>query len=307
MNWSILARLVPLAMIWGSSFLFMRITVPAVGAGMTTATRIGLAAMALLAVLRLRGVALFWRERWKNYFVVGALNTAIPFFLFAYAAHRLPAGYSAIVNATVPVFTVLIAWTTTQIRPSGSKLAGVAIGLAGVAVLAGFGALGLDLQTLLAFGAVLLASVSYAVAALRVRALFADAEPLSIATGSVVASAILLLPLAAASWPSHWPSGLVLSSLATLGFVCTAMAYALYYWLLKHAGSERAVTVTLLVPVFAQFWGFSFLHEPLTWASLGGLVLVLLAMALIFEKLRWPVRRITVPTVLPRPDPLSRD
>lgn len=298
-------RLLVLAMIWGSSFLFQRIAVPEVGTGVTAGGRIALAAVALWLTLAALRRPLHWRRHWREYVLCGALNSALPFVCFAFAANYLPAGYSAVLNAMVPMFTVLLAWGSTRLRPSASKLAGVVLGLLGVSVLARFGTVSLSAATLGAFAAGLLAALCYALAALRMRVKFRDNDPLAVATGTQIGSTFLLLPWMLASWPAHWPSGAALGALAMLGLVCTALAYALYFWLLRDAGSERAVTVTLLVPVFAQLWGLLFLHESIGAASLVGLGLVLLAMALVFERLRWP-RRVVAAVAAPSACPEAK-
>lgn len=292
-------RLLLLAMIWGSSFLFQRVAVPEVGTGVTAGGRIALAAVALWLLLAALRRPLEWRRHWREYVICGALNSALPFVCFAFAAKYLPAGYSAVLNAMVPMFTVLLAWATTKLRPSISKLAGVVLGLLGVGVLARFGAVAPSAATVAAFAAGLVAALCYALAALRMRAEFRDNDPLAVATGTQIGSTFLLLPWLVATFPTSLPSQAALGALLMLGLVCTALAYALYFWLLRDAGSERAVTVTLLVPVFAQLWGLVFLHEPIGTASLVGLGLVLLAMALVFERLRWPRRRARPGAALP--------
>jgi drug/metabolite transporter (DMT)-like permease len=293
----ILWRLLILGAIWGSSFLFQRVAVPELGTGVTAGGRIALAAIALWLMMAALRRPLDWRENWREYILCGALNSGLPFLCFAFAAKYLPAGYSAVLNAMVPMFTVLLAWATTSNRPSTSKLAGVILGLLGVIVLARFGTVLMSTATLAAFGAGMLAALCYAVAALRMRKKFANNDPLAVATGTQIGSTILLLPWMLLTLPAAMPSHAAIGALVMLGLVCTALAYALYFWLLRDAGSERAVTVTLLVPVFAQIWGLIFLHEAIGPATLVGLGLVLLAMALVFEKVRWPRAKV-VPAVL---------
>ena len=277
-------------MIWGSSFMFQRITVPALGAGVTAAGRVVLAAIALLAVLIVTGRKSNFRERWRDYLLVGLGGAGLPFVAFALAAYTLPAGYSAVLNSTVPLFTVLIGWIAGT-RPSMSKVVGVVVGIIGVVTLARFGTVTLDGKTLAAFGGGLIAAVLYAFNARTVRARFADTDPLVVATGSMIGASLPLLPWGVYSLPPHWPIGALLALLA-VGVLCTGVAYAMYYKLIKEAGSERAVTVTFLVPIFAEIWGALFLGEAITWASAVGCGLVLFAVALIFEK---------VPGLRPRP------
>lgn len=298
MNAASLVRLVLLGMIWGSSFLFMRIAVPAVGAGATTAARLALAALALYATVRVLGIRLDGRRRWRDYVLVGALNSALPFFFFAYAASYIPAGHSAVMNSTVPLFTVLLTWASTRLTPSLSKLSGVALGVAGVALLVGGGSPVSGLGALSAYGAVGLAALCYAISAVQIRRRFAGTEPLAVATGSLIAATAMILPPTLPTLPTVMPATLPLIALVMLGLVCTGLAYALYFRLLRDVGSERGVTVTLLVPVFAQLWGLLFLGEPITLAAAAGCALVLFAVALVFEWVRFPGRAPDVPALV---------
>ncbi|MGA9335941.1 MAG: EamA family transporter [Rudaea sp.] len=288
---STLLQLLALGMIWGASFLFQRITVPAVGAGMTATMRIVLAALVLGVIVLLRRRPLHWRRRWREYVVIGLVNSGLPFVLFAFAAYSLPAGYMAVLNATVPMFTVLIGWASGP-RPSNSKLLGVVVGVLGVAELVHFGSVGLTWMTVAAFAAVLLASVLYAFGARAVREHFANDDSIVVACGTMTGALLPLLPFAFSSVPPSVPTMGVSMALLVLGVVCTGLAYAMFYRLIREAGSERAVTVTFLVPIFAVIWGAIFLGEPITWASASGCALVLFAVALIFER---------VPGLRPRP------
>jgi drug/metabolite transporter (DMT)-like permease len=276
-------QLIVLGMIWGSSFLFQRITVPAVGAGMTAMIRVALAALVLALAIAILRRPLQWRENWRAYITIGSINAGLPFLLFAFAAHYLPAGYLAVLNATVPFFTVLVVWASGP-RPSASKLIGVVIGILGIATLARFGTVTLTLPTIAAFAAGLFAAVLYAIGARAVRTRFANVDPLVVACGSMTGTLLPLLPVSAISPPMQFPSASVVWSLLVLGVICTGLAYALFYRLIREAGSERAVTVTFIVPIFAQLWGAIFLGEAITWASAAGCGLVLVALALIFEK-----------------------
>ncbi len=286
-----LVQLVLLGMIWGSSFLFQRITVPAVGAGMTAMIRVALAALVLAIAIALLRRPLQWRAHWKAYIAIGSINAGFPFLLFAFGAHYLPAGYLAVLNATVPLFTVLMVWTP-GVRPASSKLIGVFVGILGVITLARFGVVAMSWLTAAAFAGGLIAAVLYAIGARAVRARFANVDPLVVACGSMSGALLPLIPIAGLSVPAQMPGLSVILSLLVLGVVCTGVAYALFYSLIREAGSERAVTVTFLVPIFAQAWGLIFLGEPVTWASAAGCGLVLVALALIFEK---------VPGLKPRP------
>lgn len=283
MNAASLCRLVLLGMIWGASFLFQRITVPATGAAFTAAVRLALAATMLLVVLLVLRKPLRFRERWKPYLILGLFNSALPFLCFASAARLLPAGYLAVINATVPLFTVLLVWAISRQQPSGSKLVGVVVGLAGVVVLARFGPVAVNLQTLTGFALALLAVLFYAGCAWYVRGLAGGDDPLVLAGSSQIVAAVAMAPLGLAFMPPLLPAWNVIAALLVLGLVCTGLAYMLYFRLLRDVGSEKAVTNTFLVPVFAQAWGALFLGERITLAGVAGCALVLVAVALVFE------------------------
>ncbi len=290
MNASIIARLLALGAIWGVSFALQRVAVPSMGTTLVAFGRLVLAAVALLLLIKALGRPLNWRQRWRDYLLVGALSSAVPFWMFAYAAGHLPAGYSAILNATTPMFTVLLAWHAGT-RPSLSKFVGVIVGVVGVGLIAGFGAVQLNLESSLAFGAGLIAALMYAFAAFATRKRFAGTDPFVVAAGSVSASTILLSPLALRDLGTlAHVSGEAWLAITILGLVCTGAAYMLYFGLLRDAGAERATTVTLLVPMFALGWAFVLLHEPIAWRDVAGCALVLFAVSLVFEKWRWPAR-----------------
>lgn len=303
MNASIFAQLVVLGMIWGASFMFQRITVPVIGAGMTGAGRMIFAALTLLAVLAVLRKPLQWRARWRDYVVIGIIVMGLPLTCFAVAARSLPAGYLAVLNATVPLFAVLIGWAGGT-RPSASKLAGVVVGVFGVATLAKFGQLAMNWQTVLGFAAALFASFLYAVGAILAKKRYGDADPLPVTAGNLIGGSLPLIPVAFATAPAALPSAGVTAALIALGILCTGIAYAMYFRILRAAGVERTVTVTFLVPLFALIWAAVFLHEPITWASAAGCALVLFAVALIFEKVPGFARRMAP---APVKDELCRD
>ena len=287
---SALTRLTLLGMIWGASFLFQRITVPVVGASFTAAIRLALSAIMLVFILRLLGRSLDLRRQWRAWLWLGTISAAVPFLCFAYAARSLPAGYMAVINATVPLLTVIFASLMWRVRPSWSKRIGVVVGLIGVGVLARYGSLGMNQQTLVAIGLCFIASALYAYSSLFIRQRHASVNPLVLAGSSQLGAAVAILPLGLLNLPTSLPSTGVIVSLLVLGLVCTGLAYVIYFRLISDVGSEKAVTNTFLVPVFAQFWGAMFLHERLTLVGALGFALVLLAVALVLEINPWRQR-----------------
>jgi drug/metabolite transporter (DMT)-like permease len=273
------ADFVLLAAIWGSSFLFMRLGTVEFGALPTAAVRVAVAAVFLMPLLWLRGLTPQLRQHWKPVFVVGVLNSGIPFVLFSFALLSITTGLSAILNATVPLFGALVAWLWLNDRPGGSRVLGLAIGFAGVALLAwdsaSFKADGSGVAPGWAVLACLLATLCYGVAANATKRYLSGLPALVTATGSQLsATAALALP-ALWFWPARMPSLKAWVSLLALGVLCTGIAYVLYFRLIERAGPARALAVTFVVPVFAVFYGVLFLGETLTgWMLLCGLVIV---------------------------------
>jgi drug/metabolite transporter (DMT)-like permease len=280
-------RLVVLAMIWGSSFLFQRIAVPELGPNWVAAGRLLLGALTLVLIMLVLGKPFLLRQNFKPYFWIGFINSALPFWLFAYASITLPAGVTAVLNAMVPLFSVLLLWFRGD-APSAGKFLGVFIGIIGVAMIVGFGGLPLNLKTALGFLAGMSAAALYAYSATEIRQRFSNIDPLAVATGSLLGATLALLPtlfignMPVATSATPW------LMLIPLGVLCSGIAYLLYFRLLHDVGSTRAVTVTLLVPVFALLWGVLFLHEHPTLLSLIGTGLVMFSIMLILEKIKWP-------------------
>ena len=221
------------------------------------------------------------------YIWIGLINSAIPFWLFAYSSITLPAGVTAVMNSMVPLFSVLLLWVRGD-RPSAGKFIGVSLGLVGVAMIVGFGGLPMTLATALGVLSGMAAAALYAFSATEIRKRFSDVDPLAVATGSLLGATLALLPtMFIGSMPSTQDITPWLM-LIPLGVLCTGIAYLLYFKLLHDVGSTRAVTVTLLVPVFALIWGVIFLHEHPTLLSLVGMGLVIFSMMLILEKINLP-------------------
>jgi drug/metabolite transporter (DMT)-like permease len=268
-----------LAAIWGSSFLFMRIATVEFGALPTAAVRVAIAAVFLLPLLWLRGLGPQLRQHWKPVFVIGILNSGIPFACFSFALLSITTGLSAILNATVPLFGAVIAWLWFKDRPGGSRVLGLAIGFAGVALLAWDKASFKPDASGLAPGwavlACLLATLCYGIAANATKRYLSGLPPLVTATGSQIGATLGLALPALWLWPARTPSLQAWLALLVVGVVCTGIAYILYFRLIEQAGPSRALAVTFVVPVFAVFYGVLFLGEAVTgWMLLCGFVIV---------------------------------
>ena len=279
--------LLALSVLWGRSFFFVGVAVDGLPPLTIVALRVGLAALALnLAVLAL-GLRMPGGGRlWAAFLAMGALNNAIPFSLIAWGQTHIASGLASILNATTPLFTVLIAHALTRDeRLSADRAAGAIVGLAGVAVMIGPGALtGLGAD-LLAQLAVLGAVVSYAFAGVFGRR-FAHAgiAPLAAATGQVTASALLLVPLALLverPWTLPPPSAHVWGAVAGLALLSTALAYVLYFRILARAGATNLLIVTFLIPASAIVLGAAVLGERLAPIHFAGMALIGLGLGLI--------------------------
>ena len=287
MNFASSIRLILLAMIWGSSFMFQRVAVPELGPNWVAAGRLILGALVLLLVMLAMRKPLHLRKNAGAYIWIGFINSALPFWLFAYASITLPAGVTAVMNSMVPLFSVLLLWIYGE-RPGAGKFAGVSLGIIGVAMIVGFGGLPMNLATALGVLAGMAAAALYALSASEIRKRFSNVDPMAVATGSLLGATLALLPVL---FIGPVPSTQELTPwlmLLPLGVLCTGVAYFLYFKLLHDVGSTRAVTVTLLVPVFALIWGVLFLHEHPTLLSLAGMGLVIVSMMLILGKINLP-------------------
>jgi len=272
-----------LAAIWGSSFLFMRIGAVEFGALPTAAVRVTIAALFLLPLVWMRGLLPELRTHWRKVFLVGVLNSGIPFACFAFALLSITTGLSSILNATVPMFGALVAWLWLKDKPNGARVLGLVIGFAGVAMLAwratGPGA---SFKTTadgatpgLAVLACLLACVCYGISASYTKRYLTGMPPLVTAAGSQIGASLALALPAIWFWPAQMPGTTAWLALLAVGVLCTGVAYIIFFRLIEIAGPPRALTVTFLVPVFAVIYGVLLLGEQVTpWMVLCAAVIV---------------------------------
>ncbi|ARP84109.1 EamA family transporter [Bordetella genomosp. 8] len=275
-----LIDLLVLAAVWGGSFLFMRIGVPEFGPAPLMELRVGLAALALLAVLAWRGGIRAMLRHWKPILWVGAFNAALPFLLYGYAAQRLGAGFLSVSNAVTPMWGAVIGWIWLRDRLPAGRVAGLAIGFMGIVVLVWDKFDFSDGGTGLPVIAALLAPLCYGVAANSTKRYLAGVDALSGATGSMVSAALLLMPFAIWTWPAEPVSAQAWAATIALALVCTAIAYVMFFRLIASVGPTAAVSVTFLVPVFGVLWGTLLLDETVTATMLLGAAVILVGTAL---------------------------
>lgn len=279
--------LIILSLLWGSSFIFNDVAVRELPTLTVVVSRVSLAALILSTVTRLAGIAMprDWRI-WRSLILLGFINNALPFCLIVWGQTHIAAGLASILNATTPLFGVVVAhYFTGDEKLTAGRLAGVITGFAGVAVMIGADALRSLGVNVFAQLAVLMATFCYAVGtvyARRFRGL--GLSPLATATGQVTASSMLLIPVMLVvdqPWTLPVPSVTIVASLLGVATLSTALAYIIYFRLLSTAGATNLLLVTFLIPVSAIFLGIVLLGETLYLKQIAGMLMIGTGLALI--------------------------
>lgn len=295
-DWAILASL---ALIWGGGFFLIAVAVRHVPPFTYVFARLTLAAAAMLAFLWWRNEPLGLPRRvWSAIILLALVNTAMPFTLFGWAQTQIASGLASILNATTPIWGVIVAHLfTTDEKLTLRKAAGVLTGFAGVALMIGPGLFASFDGSALGQLACVAAAFCYALAgvwARRFRKM--GVSPLSVTTGQLLVGALMMLPvslIADRPWTLTWPPLTAISAIVTVAIVCTAFGYVLYFKLIESSGATNALLVTLLVPPTAILLGVLFLGEHIALMEIGGLALIGLGLAAIDGRLlswrpRWP-------------------
>jgi drug/metabolite transporter (DMT)-like permease len=280
-DWALIAAL---SVIWGGAFFFIEIMLRELPPNTMVLLRLSLAAPPLLAWLAIKGERLPLDARsWGAFIVLGAMNVAIPFILFGYGQVRISAGLASILNATTPLWGVLVAhFLTRDERATPLRVLGVLLGFAGVAVMLGADALtGLD-DNALAQIACIVATLFYALASIYGRRMGDHGlSPMQIATGQVVAAALIMLPVAGLTeqfWALPVPGGATWMAALGLSLISTSLAYVLYFRLLASAGATNSLLITFLIPVTAILLGLLILGEELAPRQIAGMALIALGL-----------------------------
>jgi drug/metabolite transporter (DMT)-like permease len=274
-------RLLLLSALWGGSFIFIRVAAPVLGPVVLAWARVLIAGLLLLAYALARRRPLEIRQRWPQYLLLGLFNSALPFVLISAAELHLSASLAAMLNATSPLFGAVIASFWLRDPLTLPKLAGLALGITGVAILAGWSSITLDALVLLSILASLAGAASYGLASVYTKARVRNAPALGMATASQLAASLLLSPLGPFTWPTAAPSTMVLLCTLALAAGSTALAYLLFFRLVVDVGPTTALTVTFLVPIFGVLWGALFLGEPVGISTVIGGLVVLAGTALV--------------------------
>lgn len=286
-----LARLAALGALWGASYLFMRLAVPHVGAEWVVEGRTlagGLVLAAFIVITR-RSFAL--RRHWRGYLVIGLVGVAAPFWLIGTAVRTIDASTAAILNTTSPIFSAIVASIWIRDRLTVEKLSGIALSIAGIAILLGWTPRPMSAGELFACMLTLLACACYGWVSVFTKVHLKEAPSSALSAVSCLIAAAALAPFTpwsalTAPVPVHaW------ASVAALGVFSTGAAFILYYRLIADLGPVKALMVTLLIPVFGIFWGVLLLGEPVTPGRLAGCAIVLAGCALALGLVRLPFRR----------------
>jgi drug/metabolite transporter (DMT)-like permease len=275
-----LALLVALAALWGGSFVFMRYAAPAMGPVPLTFVRVTLAALVLLALTAARRGVPDLRSRWRDFGVVGVVNSALPFVLFCFAEQTIAASTAGILNATSPFFGAIAAAIWLGEPLTTRKIGGMTLGLGGVALLVGLQPEPLTPPTIIAVAACLVAALCYGLGGVYARKTMQGVPSAALACGSQLSAAIVLAPmLPFVSVPGPVTSWVAFNVVA-LAVASTAIAYLIYFRLIADIGPSRALTVTFLIPLFGVLWGYLFLGEAITANMLAGGALIVAGTAL---------------------------
>jgi drug/metabolite transporter (DMT)-like permease len=276
-----LALLFLLAAVWGASFLFVRVAVPVLGPFPLVATRVLLGGLILLAYAASVGHTPDWRTHWRRYLMIGLLNNAIPFTLIATAQLHLTASFAALLNSPPPLFAALIAAIWLKDKLTAAKVIGLLLGILGVGVIVGWQPVPLGTEQWVSILLMLGAAFSYGVAAVYGRVAFSGVNPISTATGQLLASSAMMLPLAVTNPPMHPIESVTVLAMLGLAILSTALAYRIYFHLIRAAGPTSAASVTLLIPFFSSLWGSIFLGEQLLANEILGFGIILVGLLLV--------------------------
>ena len=283
--------LVLLSVVWGGSFFFNGIALREFPTLTIVTARVGLAALALLFLMKMLGQGIqLNRQILKAFFGMSFLNNVVPFSLIVWGQQHIASGVASILNATTPLFTMLVAhWFTTDEKINPRRLLGVLTGMGGVGLMMGLDSMESSGFHLLGQSAILLAAFSYGLAGVYGKR-FAQLEipPLATATGQLCASSMILIPLTLwidQPWTMAMPSIEGMGSLLGIAVLSTALAYVIYFRLLKTAGATNLLLVTLLIPVSAIILGVFLLDESLQPQHLSGMGLISLGLLIMDGRL----------------------
>jgi len=280
---------------FGGSFLFMRVAAPDIPAPVLAFGRVAIASGLLLGVVLVAGtgrrvstIRAIVRD-WRGFLVLGIFMTAGPFLLFAFAERSITAGHGAIINATTPMWTVLVVWIWFRERLTARRVVAVLAGFAGVGIIVGLEGLNIAPDAGQGVASAVVAASLYSVGLTFARRHMSAHSPLELSLGQLGAAAALLAPLAVLTLGDTRPQAASVAAVTGIAVVSTAIAWPLIFHLNRTVGPLATSTVPFLNPIFGVLWGALFLGEVLSPSLLAGGLLVFVSLALILE-VRLPAR-----------------
>lgn len=281
-------KLVLLAAIWGGSFIFMHVISPVLGAIITTNLRLLIAGIVLLIYFFFSNISVDWQKNWKEYLVVGIINSALPFSLYAYAVLHIPASYAVVLNTTTPLFAATFAWIWLGEPMTLKKVGGFIIAALGVALVVDIGSSTIVGDVVLSILACLGATTCYALAGVYIKKFANQVKPLGMAAGSQLFAAFVLFPISATQEITGVVNINIILNLLGLALLSSALAYVIFYQLIAKVGPTRTLSVAYLMPIFGMLWANLFLGEVITWKMLAGAALVIVGVWLVVQKISKP-------------------
>lgn len=271
-------RLLLLSAVWGASFIFMRVLAPVLGPVVTANMRVAVGGGALLLYFMLIRFRPMWRQHWRQYATIGIFNVGLPFLLFSYAAQYIPASYSAIINATTPLFGAIFAAIWLGETFTRAKAIGLVLGIAGVATIT---KASLPASTSAEFMssvmACLLAAASYAGAGIYIKRSASHVNPMGSAGCAQLFAAAALLPFWLVAPPGGPVDLRIVLNVLGVGLLSSALGFLLYFRLVRDIGPARAMMVAFLTPLFGIAWSILFLGEALTPPAILGSAMIILS------------------------------
>jgi drug/metabolite transporter (DMT)-like permease len=282
------ALLLLLSVLWGGSFFFNGVILKELPPLTLVLLRVALAALILLPLLPVYGIA-FPRDLsgWMPFFAIGLFNNVLPFGLIVTGQTYIPSGLASILNATTPLFTVMVMAAAGEEKLHARRIAGVVAGMIGVIILHGE-SVGFESGQGIGILLCLAAAFSYGLAALVARRLPSGTEPLGTATFQMLASAAMMIPVAGMierPWQLPMPGLRTWAAVAGLAALSTALAYIVFFQILRRSGATNVMLVTLLIPVTALLLGALVLGEPVSMREVGGALVIASALLVIDGRL----------------------
>jgi len=284
MNKTQAALLVLISAIWGGSFIFMRVLSPIYGPVYTSSLRLLSASFFLYSYYLIKHIKVEWKSNIKWFLIIGLLNSAIPFTLYAFAALYLPANLSVILNSTSPMFGLLFGVLIIHEKITGKKIMGLVLGTLGVIIITSVTFDEIDIYVILSIGACVLAASLYGLSGALIKKYASNIPSNQLVLGSMFLGGLVLLPFGLLSPITGTITIISILMMITFGVIGTAVTYLIYFALIRDLGPVKALMTTYVMPVFGIVWSILFLRETLRLESILGLIIILSGIYLITSK-----------------------